>query len=348
MGDVPSLKTELPPAAAPAKEKQKQGAAKKEFSATPPENWEEMYRLTKQMRLAQPAPVDTMGCDVAADRLAPPQVQRFHTLISLMLSSQTKDTVNAATMARLRAQLPGGLTLASVLAVAPEQLNALIAQVGFHRRKTDYIKRTAQILRDRWAGDIPDSVEGLTALPGVGPKMAYLCMSAAWGRTLGIGVDVHVHRICNLWGWVDSASPEATRAQLEAWLPRDKWREINWLLVGFGQTICLPRGRKCGDCLLASRGLCRAAFKGDAAPKRGKGKRLKLKEEDEGEGEEDDDEGMVKADPDAEFRPGNGAAVKSPGRTLRRRMPVKVRIKEEEGEEEAGGWMADIEDVGGM
>ena len=362
MGDVLSLKTELPPlppadAATPAKkkqkqkQKQKQGGTKKEFSATPPENWEEMYRLTKQMRLERPAPVDTMGCDVAADRKASPQVQRFHTLISLMLSSQTKDTVNAATMARLRTQLPGGLTLASVLAVAPEQLNALIAQVGFHRRKTDYIKRTAQILRDRWAGDIPDSVEGLTALPGVGPKMAHLCMSAAWGRTLGIGVDVHVHRICNLWGWVDSTSPEATRAQLEAWLPRDKWREVNWLLVGFGQTICLPRGRKCGDCLLASRGLCRAAFKGDAAPKRKGGKKLKLEEEEEDDDDDDcgddgDGEKMVKADPDAEFRPGNGAVVKSPRRTLRRRMPVKMQVKEEE--EEAGGWMADIEDVGSV
>ncbi|KAF8545418.1 DNA glycosylase, partial [Trichophaea hybrida] len=234
---------------------------------TPPQDWEEMYNLTKKMRLARPAPVDTMGCDVAADKTLSPLIQRFQTLISLMLSSQTKDIVNAATMAKLRAQLPGGLTLESILTVEPAELNSLIAAVGFHRRKTEYIKKAAVILRDQWGGDIPNSIEGLVSLPGVGPKMAHLCMSAAWDKTMGIGVDVHVHRIANLWGWVESTTPEGTREQLEAWLPRDKWREINWLLVGFGQTTCLPRGRKCGECLL-SKGLCRAAFKGDTAAKR--------------------------------------------------------------------------------
>ena len=94
------------------------------------------------------------------------------------------------------------------------------------------------------------------ALPGVGPKMAYLCLSAAWGRTEGIGVDVHVHRITNLWGWQRTRTPEETRMALQAWLPRERWHEINRLLVGFGQTVCLPVGRRCGSCRLAERGLC--------------------------------------------------------------------------------------------
>lgn len=89
--------------------------------------------------------------------------------------------------------------------------------------------------------------------------MAYLCMSAAWGKDEGIGVDVHVHRITNLWGWHKTKQPEETRTALQAWLPRDKWHDINNLLVGFGQTICLPVGRKCGDCKLADRGLCPSA-----------------------------------------------------------------------------------------
>lgn len=67
-------------------------------------------------------------------------------------------------------------------------------QVGFHNRKTEYIKKAAVIMRDKHGGDIPDTFAGLTALPGVGPKMAHLCLSAAWDRTEGIGVDVHVHR----------------------------------------------------------------------------------------------------------------------------------------------------------
>lgn len=125
--------------------------------------------------------------------------------------------------------------------------------------KHRYLKQTAIVLRDEWDSDIPDTIEGLMSLPGVGPKMAYLCLSAAWDKTEGIGVDVHVHRITNLWGWQTSKTPEETRLALQAWLPKDRWREINHMLVGLGQTICLPIGRKCGECDLGLQGLCRSA-----------------------------------------------------------------------------------------
>lgn len=177
-----------------------------------------------------------------------------------MLSSQTKDTTNAIAMRRLQTELPvPGLTLENILDVDPAHLNEMIYVVGFHNNKTRYIKATALILRDNFAGDIPDTIDGLISLPGVGPKMAYLCLSAAWGRTEGIGVDVHVHRITNLWGWHKTKQPEETRAALEAWLPREKWHEINGLLVGFGQTICLPVGRRCEGCTLSAKGLCPSA-----------------------------------------------------------------------------------------
>ena len=146
-----------------------------------------------------------------------------------------------------------------MLAIATPALNAFICKVGFHNLKTKYIKEAAEILRDKWDSDIPPTIEGLTSLPGVGPKMAYLCMSAAWGRDEGIGVDVHVHRITNLWGWHKTQKPEETRTALESWLPKDKWHDINNLLVGHGQTICLPVGRRCGDCKLMVKGLCPSA-----------------------------------------------------------------------------------------
>lgn len=234
-----------------------------------PSDWQELYDTAKEMRLtgaATNAAVDTMGCERLALPTASPRDQRFHTLVALMLSSQTKDTTNAAAMRRLQTELPPhkdgaepGLNLENMLAVAPDKLNELIWAVGFHNNKTKYLKQAAEILRDTWGGDIPDSIEGLVSLPGVGPKMAHLCLSSAWGRTEGIGVDVHVHRITNLWGWHKTKTPEETRLALQSWLPRDRWREINWLLVGLGQTVCAPVGRRCGECNLGLDGLCKAA-----------------------------------------------------------------------------------------
>lgn len=116
-----------------------------------------------------------------------------------MLSSQTKDPVTAAAMKNLQVGLSGGFNLEALLQVEPNELNRMIGSVGFHNNKTKYIKATALIIRDKFEGEIPDTIEGLISLPGVGPKMAYLTMSSAWGRDEGIGVDVHVHRITNLW-----------------------------------------------------------------------------------------------------------------------------------------------------
>lgn len=234
-----------------------------------PSDWQELYDTAKEMRLsgaAANAAVDTMGCERLALPTASPRDQRFHTLVALMLSSQTKDTTNAVAMRRLQTELPPhqdgappGLNLDNMLAVEPDTLNQLIWAVGFHNNKTKYLKQAAVILHDQWGGDIPDTIDGLVSLPGVGPKMAHLCLSSAWGRTEGIGVDVHVHRITNLWGWHKTKTPEETRLALQAWLPHDRWREINWLLVGLGQTVCAPVGRRCGECNLGLDGLCKAA-----------------------------------------------------------------------------------------
>ncbi|MCJ1308815.1 DNA N-glycosylase and apurinic/apyrimidinic (AP) lyase [Agyrium rufum] len=276
-----------------AKERKQRKPARKALSPLgavtihPPSNWQEIYTTVQAMRKLHLAPVDTMGCETLAEEHLTPRDKRFQTLIALMLSSQTKDTTNAIAMRRLQTELPApGLTLENILEVEPETLNEMIYIVGFHNNKTRYIKRTAEILRNQWNSDIPDSIEGLMSLPGVGPKMAYLCLSAAWGRTEGIGVDVHVHRITNLWGWHKTRNPEETRAMLESWLPKEKWHEINHLLVGFGQTICLPVGRKCGECALAEKGLCKSAVRG--AVKRVK--RQKIVKEVKGEKEEDDDD----------------------------------------------------------
>lgn len=79
--------------------------------------------------------------------------------------------------------------------------------------------------------------------------MAYLTMQEAWGKSIGIGVDTHVHRISNRLGWVSQTkTPEHTRKELEGWLPQPYWEPVNSLLVGFGQTICRPIGPRCYEC----------------------------------------------------------------------------------------------------
>ncbi|CBK19880.2 uncharacterized protein [Blastocystis hominis] len=167
-----------------------------------------------------------------------------------MLSSQTKDQTTHATMLKLREY---GLTPKHIQETSDEKLGELICKVGFWTKKVKYIKKTTDILLEKYDGDIPDTIEELVKLPGVGPKMGYLALKVAWNKIDGIGVDVHVHRISNRLEWVHTNTPEQTRVALEAWLPKQYWFEINLLLVGFGQQIC-KGSPKCSECKL--RNMC--------------------------------------------------------------------------------------------
>lgn len=186
------------------------------------------------LRSERTAPVDSMGGHVlGAD-------DPFHVLVALMLSSQTKDQTVAEAMARLKAH---GLSAANIAATEPEALNELICKVGFHNNKTKYLKAAADDIVAN-GGRVPDTLDGLVGLKGVGPKMAFLILEHAFGKTLGIGVDTHVHRFCNTLEWVESKTPEQTRVQLEAWLPQEEWGRINYIMVGIGQSIQQPKPRE--------------------------------------------------------------------------------------------------------
>eukprot|EP01125_Pyxidicula_operculata_P015668 TRINITY_DN5342_c0_g1_i1.p1 TRINITY_DN5342_c0_g1~~TRINITY_DN5342_c0_g1_i1.p1 ORF type:complete len:357 (-),score=93.39 TRINITY_DN5342_c0_g1_i1:80-1150(-) len=226
-------------------------------TATPPPNWDTIYKKIEEMRSKSIAPVDTMGCASWTEG-STPEVGRYRTLISLMLSSQTKDTMTALAMKKL---IQHGLNVDKILETDDDTLNDLISNVGFHNRKVVYIKKTTKILKEEYNGDVPTELEDVLKLPGVGPKMAYLFMAHAWDKPIGIGVDVHVHRISNRLGWVQTDTPEKTRMALQAWLPQEYWGKsgINYLLVGFGQTICTPTSPKCDECTVND--LCPSAFK---------------------------------------------------------------------------------------
>ncbi|KAG0265207.1 DNA N-glycosylase and apurinic/apyrimidinic (AP) lyase [Mortierella polycephala] len=233
------------------------GLKKSKYATKEPPGWEVTLDRLREFRLHNPAPVDTMGCERLAqvgDHI-PPEVSRFQTLMALVLSSQTKDTVTSVAIWKLQAQLKGGLTIEGVLNVPSEELNSMIGAVGFHNKKTIFMKQIAEICRTQYKGDIPDNAKDLIALPGVGPKMAYLTLQCAWNKNLGIGVDTHVHRISNRLGWVktEKDGPEGTREALQSWLPKEHWREINHIMVGFGQVLCLPRGPLCPTCPVQER-----------------------------------------------------------------------------------------------
>ncbi|OQR82661.1 endonuclease III-like protein 1 [Achlya hypogyna] len=231
---------------------------------TAPAHWEDVWNGIAAMRAARTAAVDTQGCESFNDPSLDPPVRRFHVLVASMLSSQTKDPVTAAAMERLKAH---GLSVANILATDHATLAQLLRPVGFFNNKATYLHKTCAILQDKYASDIPPTFDELVALPGVGPKMAHLTMSAAWEKTVGICVDVHVHRISNRLGWVKtwnkanpkSQDPEKTRKELEDWLPYDLWNPVNAMLVGFGQEICLPMNPRCADC--GVRDLCPSASK---------------------------------------------------------------------------------------
>lgn len=210
-------------------------------------------KLIEQMRAAWNAPVDLMGSHVLGDKSLEPKVFRFQTLVALILSSQTKDQITAAAMERLKLN---GCTPEKITQYSQEELERLLTPVGFYRRKSEYLKKTATILQEKYDGDIPDTLQDLCNLPGVGIKMAHLALQICFNKTEGIGVDTHVHRISNRLGWIQTSTPEQTETELQKTVPRNYWGTINQLLVGFGQQICLPTKPKCYECQIGNEDLC--------------------------------------------------------------------------------------------
>ncbi|CAK9435730.1 uncharacterized protein LODBEIA_P04440 [Lodderomyces beijingensis] len=243
-------------------------------AATGPSNWSTIYNEVVEMRSKFMAPVDHQGCESMPNTITPnlqktnPQKYRFQLLISLMLSSQTKDEVNYDAMSKLNTALSQlypefGFSLQSVSKLTPGEIDSYISKVGFHNRKSNYIHQACQILIQEHKGDIPRTIEEIVKLPGVGPKMGYLLLQCGWGINSGIGVDVHLHRLASMWGWISrkANTPEKCRAELESWLPSRYWTDINPLVVGFGQVVCVPRAPNCDICSLGRTGVCKSANK---------------------------------------------------------------------------------------
>ncbi len=168
----------------------------------------------------------------------------FRILVSCILSLRTKDEVTYPATERLfaKASDPAGM-----LKLTPTAIEKAIYPAGFYRTKAKQIRAISVILLSRHGGNVPDTIEELLLLPGVGRKTANLTVTLGFGKA-GICVDTHVHRIANRLGWVATKTPDDTEAALRRTLPKRWWIPINETLVRHGQQVCKPISPLCSAC----------------------------------------------------------------------------------------------------
>ncbi len=169
----------------------------------------------------------------------------FKVLVATILSARTKDETTAKASTRLfkKAATPAALAKLSIAT-----LQKLIYPVGFYKNKAKYLNKLPEALAP-FALKVPNTMEELLSLPGVGRKTANLVLAVAFKKP-AICVDTHVHRIMNIWGYVNTKTPEQTEMALRKKLPEQYWLTVNSILVAFGQGTCKPVGPHCDRCLL--------------------------------------------------------------------------------------------------
>jgi endonuclease III len=170
----------------------------------------------------------------------------YRVLIATILSSRTKDEVTAEASSRLFDCAPD---IDSLARLDSDRISELIYPVGFYKTKAVHLRKAARLLKEQWGGMVPDSIEELVKLPGVGRKTANLVLTVAFDKP-AICVDTHVHRIMNIWGYVTTSTPLETEQVLRDKLPQPYWKKVNRLLVAFGQGKCKPVAPHCDACLL--------------------------------------------------------------------------------------------------
>mgnify|MGYP000857565927 FL=1 len=171
----------------------------------------------------------------------------FLILISTLLSLRTKDKTTREGGDRLFAL---ARTPATMLRLPLKNIEQAIYPVGFYRTKAKSIHEICRRLIDDYGGVVPDSIDELVRLPGVGRKTANLVVTIGFGKP-GICVDIHVHRISNRWGYIKTKTPEESENALRRKLPKQYWIIYNDLLVPYGQNLCVPVSPFCSRCKLA-------------------------------------------------------------------------------------------------
>lgn len=168
----------------------------------------------------------------------------YRILIATLLSLRTRDTVTAVVAPKLFAVAD---TPEKMLALPIEELREIIHPITYYNNKVDTIREVSRLIIEKYNGKVPDDLDELLTMPGVGRKTANLVITAGYDK-LGICVDIHVHRITNRFGYVQTKDPDKTEMALRAKLPVPYWKRINGLLVSLGQNICHGTSPKCSIC----------------------------------------------------------------------------------------------------
>ncbi len=168
----------------------------------------------------------------------------YQVLISCLLSLRTRDSTTAKASKRL---FSIAKTPQEMIKLSTKQIEKAVYPVGFYRVKAKRIKEISKTLLEEYKGKVPDSLEELLKLKGVGRKTANIVMVYGF-RKEGLPIDIHCHRIPNRLGWVSTKTPEKTETELRKLIPKRYWHDFNDTFVTFGQNICLPRNPHCWEC----------------------------------------------------------------------------------------------------
>ena len=196
--------------------------------------------MIRRLRRAQPGWKRTAVAGESGDP--------FRVLIACLLSLRTQDTTTGPAAARLFALAD---TPTTMLGLTPRRIERAIYPVGFYRTKARVILKICRDLLARFGGKVPDEIDDLLTLDGVGRKTANLVVTMGFDKP-GICVDTHVHRISNRLGWVITRTPDETEHALYRVVPRKWWPLVNLYLVTWGQNVCRPVHPRCGDCAIAA------------------------------------------------------------------------------------------------
>ncbi len=190
----------------------------------------------------------TQGTTTMLSRMGQ-KYEPYKVLISTILSARAKDEVTEVVAEDLFKKYPNAKSLANA---KPSEVKKIIHRIGFFNAKTKNVIGAAKMLLSDFNGKVPDTLEQLIELPGVGRKVANCVLVYSFAKD-AIPVDIHVHRISNRLGWVKTKAPEETEQKLMQRVPRKRWQILNDTLVAHGKTICAPISPRCSQCPIAKR-----------------------------------------------------------------------------------------------